>query len=103
MRPIPMTQVIGRKRHDTEKAMLISGDDWWDGHNWERKGRNTFLYRTVKGAYFIQVRTAWQGEEDRIEIVTQDEAINLFEEHSVHDTTRVSFTEAFPGVEIKEA
>jgi hypothetical protein len=103
MKPIPMQQIINLKRYDTETSILISGDDHWDGHNWERRGRNIFLYRTDKGVYFTQVRTKWQGEDDHLDAVTQDEAIALFDKHSIHDTTRVPFEEAFPGVEIEEA
>ena len=86
--------------YDTSTAQLIAGDDYWDGNNWERHGRNTFLFRTPKGSYFAQHLTQWQGERDTLEPLTQDEAVSLFEELG---EKRVSFQEAFPGVEIEEA
>jgi len=50
-------------------ATLLAGDDWWDGHNWERQGRNTCLYRTPRGAYFTVTFSQWQGEGDRLDPV----------------------------------
>jgi hypothetical protein len=96
-----MSVVVDKKRYNTETAMLIAGDDYWDGNNWERHGRQTFLYRTPKGRYFAQHLTCWQGEHDQIEPISQDEAISLYEgalrEH------RVDYDEAFPGVEVEDA
>ena len=100
MQPIEMNEVIGGKRYNTETATLIAGDDYWDGHNWERKGRNTFLYKTAKSAYFVQYRTQWQGELDRLEILPQEEAIRLFEDLR---EKRITFEQAFPGVKIEDA
>ncbi len=101
MKPTAMIQVIGGKRYNTETATLIASDAYWDGHNFERSGRNTFLFRTAKGNYFIQVRTCWQGERDRLEPVSRNDAISLWEnELPEHE---VGFEEAFPGVEIEEA
>ena len=40
-----MTRVVGRKRYDTEAASLLASDCYWDGHNFERSGRNTWLLR----------------------------------------------------------
>lgn len=71
------------------------------GHNHERHNRNTWLYRTSKGAYFTVTRTQWQGEQDTLTPVSQNEAIVLYEgplsEHSV------SYAEAFPDVVIEDA
>jgi len=102
MKPIPATEVHGRLRYSTETATLIASDAYWDGHNWERRGRNRFLFRTPMGRYFVQHRTRWQGEIDgRLEPVTMEEAIRLYEnELPVHE---VPFEEAFPGVEIEDA
>ncbi len=101
MKPTAMTQVIGRKRYNTETATLLASDAYWDGHNFERGGRNSFLFRTPKDRYFLQIRTCWQGEHDHLRPVSQEEAIELWEgplrEHEVE------FEEAFPGVEIEEA
>lgn len=100
MQPRKMMAVIDRKRYNTETATLLAGDDYWDGHNYERHGRQTFLYRTAKGAYFAVRLTQWQDEEDHIEPLTQDEAVGMFEGMR---EKRVEFEEAFPGVKVEEA
>jgi hypothetical protein len=100
MKPKAMAKVIGGKRYNTETATLIAHDAFWDGHNFERHGRNTFLYRTAKGAYFALHMTQWQGEFDSIEPLDRDEAVELFEGLQEHE---VSWSEAFPGIEIVDA
>ncbi len=103
MKPRSMSQVIDRKRYNTDTATLLSGDDYWDGHNWERSGRNTFLFRTPNGAYFAQHLTCWQGEADTLEPLTEGEAVALYEQHDAHGDCRVPFEEAFPAVQVAEA
>ena len=93
-------QIIERKRYSVKTATLLAGDDYWDGHNFERHARNTFLYRTPKGSYFSCNLSQWQGEQDAIVPLSKDEAIELFESLSEN---RVSYEEAFPGVVIEEA
>jgi hypothetical protein len=99
--PETFTRIIGKKKYSVKTATLIADDAFWDGHNWERSGRNTFLYRTPKGNYFEVNLTQWEGERDTLLPLTQDEAIELFEgsltEHAV------KYSEAFPSVEITEA
>jgi hypothetical protein len=95
-----MNEVIGGKRYRTETAELIASDAYWDGHNWERQGRNTFLLKTPKGNYFAQHQTCWQGEHDYIEPLRRKEAIDLYESLQEKE---VDFEEAFPGVVIEEA
>jgi hypothetical protein len=99
--PEKFTKIIGKKRYSVEKATLIAADDYWDGHNFERSGRNEFLYRTPGGNYFTVNLTQWQGERDILTPVSQEEAISLYEgsltEHYV------KYSEAFPGVEVKDA
>ena len=97
-----MTAIIDRKRYSTKTATLLAGDDYWDGHNYERQGRNTFLYRTPKGAYFQVQLTCWQGERTGITPMSMDEAIAFFESCR-QDSRRVSYEEAFPGVKVEEA
>lgn len=99
--PDNMTRIIGRKKYSTKTAVLLAGNDFWDGHNWERHGRNTFLYRTQNGAYFTVNLTCWQGESATLTPVTLDEAIELYEGSLTEH--RVSYAEAFPGVEVSEA
>jgi hypothetical protein len=60
MTPRPTSEIINGKRYSTETATLIAGNDYWDGQNWERRGRNEFLYRTPRGNYFLLSLTQWQ-------------------------------------------
>ena len=103
MIPEKMKQVIEGLRYDTERSTLLCGDDWWDGHNWERGARQRFLYRTKNGRYFLTVLTRWQGETSHIEPVDTDTAVEFFEACRIHDQNKVDFETAFPGIEIKEA
>jgi len=100
MEPGKMKAVIGGVRYDTEKAQIIAHDCYWDGHNMERNGRNTYLYKTPNGRYFAVHLTLWQGERDRIEPLTKDEAIYLYERLPEKE---VEFEEAFPGEPVEEA
>lgn len=101
MKPTPLRESHGLLFYDTEKATLLAGDDWWDGHNYERRGRNRFLYRTPAGRYFLQHRTAWQGERDRLEPVTEPQALWLYSKELTE--RRVGFEKAFPTTEVQEA
>ena len=100
MKPIKMNQVIGGKRYRTETSTFIASDAYWDGHNYERRGRNTFLFRTPNGSYFAQHQTQWQGEVDSLEPLSKEEAITLFESLQEKE---VDFAEAFPGVKVEDA
>jgi len=93
-------EVIGGKRYNTETSKLIASDAYWDGHNYERRGRNTFLFRTPKGNYFRINRTQWQGERDALIPLSQDEATALWEQLPEHE---LKFEEAFPGVTVEDA
>lgn len=99
--PSDMSAVIGGLRYSVDKATLIASDAYWDGHNWERRGRNCFLYRTEKGRYFTIRLTQWDGEKNTLEPISQDEAISLWEgDLSEHE---VEYEEAFPGVTVEDA
>jgi len=37
--PSNWIEVKDGKRYDVSKAILLAGDDYWDGHNFERHGR----------------------------------------------------------------
>lgn len=93
-------KVVGGKRYDTETSTLIADDAYWDGHNWERRGRNTFMFRTPKGTFYKVVRTQWQGERDALIPLTKDEALTLWDNLAEHRTT---FEEAFPDVTVEDA
>jgi hypothetical protein len=98
--PKDMTEIIDRKKYSTATATLLAGNDYWDGSNFERQGRNEFLYRTPNGAYFSVTVSQWQGENTALVPVSQAEAISLFEGMR---EKRVTYAEAFPGVEVQEA
>lgn len=80
-----MRQIVGGKVYDTEKATLVAHDRYWDGHNWDRKGRNIYLYKTKKGNFFLFRTSRWQGERDYIEPVTVDEAKYWYEQLPEHE------------------
>lgn len=98
--PTSMTRIVNRTRYDVSTATLLASDAYWDGHNFERRGRNQFLYRTPRGSYFTVTLTQWQGEQDTIEPVDLDTAISLYEgpltEHEEE------YEAAFPDVVIEE-
>jgi hypothetical protein len=98
--PTNMRQIIGGKRYSTKDATVLASDAYWDGHNWERHGRNTYLCRTPRGNYFAVHLTRWQGELDRIEALTTDQAQQLYEDLPEHE---VEFEEAFPGAPLEDA
>lgn len=100
MQPGKMVRVVAGKRYSTETATQIASDAYWDGRNWERRGRNTFLFRTPSGRYFQHTRTQWQGELDSLEPLDIEQAQALYEELPEHD---LGFEDAFPGVPVEEA
>jgi len=99
--PDKLTRVVGRKKYSVETATLLASDCYWDGHNWERHGRNTFLYRTPKGNYFTVNMTQWQGERDTLTPISLEDAIDLYEENLTEH--EVNYIEAFPSVKVEEA
>ena len=92
MGPIKMSAVIDGKKYNTETATLLAGNDFWDGSNFERGGRNLFLYRTPNGRFFTLGLSQWQGERDEIKPVSREEAKELFEDL---DEKRVDWETAF--------
>lgn len=94
-----MKQVIGGKVYDTEKAKLVASDRYWDGSNYERHGRNTYLYKTARGNFFLHHTTQWQGERDSIEPVDIGEAKSYYEQLPEQE---LEYSDAF-GVEPEEA
>lgn len=74
-----MRKIINGLRYDTETATLIASDRYWDGHNWDRHGRNQYLYVTKKGNFFTQNTTRWSGERDRLIPIDKEEAKSLYE------------------------
>ncbi|MFH1147459.1 MAG: hypothetical protein V1736_07105 [Pseudomonadota bacterium] len=81
-------------------AEVIASDCYWDGHNFERHGRNTYLYKTPKGRYFATYLTMWEGERDHLEPLSVEDAIRLFQDLPEKE---MDFEEAFPGSTVEEA
>jgi hypothetical protein len=75
-----MTRTVGGKRYTVKTSTLLASDEYWDGHNWERGGHNTFLYRTSAGAYFRVTLTQWQGERDSVTPLSIEQAKRLWDE-----------------------
>lgn len=98
--PENYTEIIGKKRYSVEKSTLIADDAYWDGHNYERRGRNKFLYMTANKNYFYFLRTQWEKERDGLYPITKEEALNMWDELP---EKHVEFDEAFPGVEVEDA
>jgi len=101
MKPYETTQIIERVRYSTGTATLLAGDDWWDGHNHERRGTNRFLYRTPRGRYFFAELSQWQGAFNGLVPCTESEAIEFFESVPA-GCQRVDYEKAFPGVKVEE-
>lgn len=101
--PVKLSRIVDRKKYAVSTATLLCGDDYWDGHNFERHGRNCFLYRTPNNNYFFVNMSQWQGEDYQvIEPCTRDEAIEFYDSCR-DDDQRVTFADAFPGVEVLDA
>lgn len=90
-----MSEVINGKRYSVKNACCLAGNDYWDGSNHHRGGRNEFLFKTTKGNYFRVGMSMWQGERDFIEPLDRNEAKELFE---VLESKRVSWESAFNEV-----
>jgi hypothetical protein len=95
-----MVKVIGKTRYRVKGSTLLAHNHYWDGQNHTRHGRNTFLYRSAKGHYFVVYMSQWQGEHNRIEPLSKEEAYELYEHLRVKE---VEPEEAFPGIQIEEA
>lgn len=103
MKAMNLNQIIGGKRYSTSASVLLCGDNWWDGSNQERSGRNRYLYRSPRGIYFIETLTQWQGEYDHLAPVTVDEARAFFEDCDAHGMAVVEWAQAFPERVLEDA
>jgi hypothetical protein len=100
MRPRSLSIIVNGKRYRTDSACLIASDAFWDGRNWERRGRNTYLFKTLKGNYFAQYQSKRRGEQDYINPITVDEAVQLYENLPQKE---VEFAVAFPDIHVEDA
>ncbi len=80
-----MEQIINGLKYDTDAAARVASNEYWDGHNWDRNGRNTYLYKTENGRYFLLHTSRWGGERDHIEPVSPDEARQYYEDLPEHE------------------
>ena len=87
-----MKQVIDGKLYNTETSQLLAHDEYWDGQSYHRNFRNTFLYRTRRGNYFLHQWSAWRDEGSYIEPVSPATARRIFERLPEKE---VDFEEAF--------
>ena len=94
-----MQQIVNGLKYDTETATKVAHDRYFDGSNWDRDGRNTYLYRTKAGRFFLLHTSRWEGERDHIEPVSPDEARQYYEDLPEHD---MPYAEAF-GEEPEDA
>ena len=94
-----MEQIVNGLKYDTDAAARVASNEYWDGHNWDRNGRNTYLYKTENGRYFLLHTSRWDGERDHIEPVSLDEARQYYEDLPEHD---MPYAEAF-GEEPEDA
>lgn len=99
--PHDFSKVVSGLRYSTEKSTLLASNRYWDGHNMERGGTNTFLYRTKKGRYFTVFLTLWQGGKDELTPVSLEEAQELYE--GALSTHEVTWEEAFPTLTLQDA
>jgi len=94
-----MKKVIEGKIYNTETAEAIADNEFSDGTNRMSHGRCLTLYKTKKGAFFVEHETCWEGERDTIEPVTMEQAKDYYESMK---NEKVSWAGAF-GQEPEEA
>ncbi len=92
---IHLKQIINGKIYNTKTATLLASNEYWDGNNWERSGTNTHLYQTKKKSFFFGYSTQWQGGNDHIELCSEQEARNFYEDMIVHDTCETKYADIF--------
>ena len=102
MRPEPYEGIVvldGRPRaFSTRGAVLLADDAVFDGANWERGGRNRFLYRAAGGGFALVTQSRRAGEPPIVaEALSLEGAITVYQSLPAH---RVDLPEAFPGLSV---
>jgi hypothetical protein len=100
MKPVMMNEVIEGKRYRTDLSTLLAHNAYWDGHNYERRGTNLFLYKTANGNYFLQHQSCNMGERHDIKPIEEWMARSQYEFLPVKVVT---FEQAFPNAIVLEA
>lgn len=90
--PSEFERVINGKRYSVKKAEIIAVD--------RRLGGEIIMYRTFIGNYFLVRTTCFQGESDRLEPISMQEAMEMWDRFPEQT---VKFQEAFPGHEVVDA
>jgi len=80
-----LERIIDGKRYSTITASLVASNRYWDGSNWDRSGRCTYLYKTARGNFFLHHTTRWQGERDTLEAISEGEAKSRYEGLPEHE------------------
>ncbi len=93
--PNGLKRVINGQRYTVDTSTVLASNSYWDGHNFERNGRNTWLLKTKNGAYFSAECSMWEGERDSIEPLSRADAMELYESLPEH---LVNFETAFDAV-----
>lgn len=84
LNPRGLYRIVNGQRYTVNTATLLADNDTWDGQNFTKGGRNTFLYRTARGAFFRVDMTCWQGERDTITPIDREQAMALYESLPEH-------------------
>ena len=104
MHPIDVKAIRGGFLYDTNKAILLAGDDYMLGGNYEkgpRRNENRFLYVTSNGRYFEVLQIAGSlTTATQVTPLTKFQAMDLW---SSLEKRRADFDYAFPNTEIQEA
>ena len=95
-----MEAIINGVRYRVANSTELASDQYWDGHGFERDGRNVFLYHTPTGRYFAVHLTMWEKERDYIEPLEEDAAMELYEDLPMKV---MPVEQAFPNVRVVEA
>ncbi len=95
-----MERIVEGNRYAVKASTLLAHDESWEGANFRCGGRNTFLYRTPYGCYFVVNLNPWHGERDTLTPIGTVEAIEFYASLPEH---AASYEEAFPGPRVEEA
>lgn len=86
-------QAVNGVRYNVGDSIALAHDYYFDGHSFERKFRNTWLYRTQDKRYFLVHLSLWPNEDDYVEPVTEGDAYFIYEKLPVKEE---SIEVAFP-------
>jgi hypothetical protein len=96
---INMEKVINGRRYSTDSAIEVASDYYWDGHNYSKHGRNTYLLKSKLGNFFLYKTSQCMSELDSITPLTRERAMQMYEELP---ESKLSYKDAF-GLEPPDA